>query len=187
MELPVNPMGHHRALASMASVFILMTASIVLIFSFAYLLDKSVGYEDRWNEVQQWEESVRVVYWEWVLAGALMAASFGVGVAGGISAARVTRYPLAALGCVMLLASTVIIEWDYPWWDPGDEGFGDVLFLLVLSVLALLLLVLSRPAFEARERAAGGPGPPATDNYGWALGGTGPRPPSPGGGMGGVP
>lgn len=188
IELPVHPMGHHRALSSMASVFIFMTASIVLFFAFIYLLDRSVDYEDRWNEVQQWEETVRVVRWEWVLAGVLMAGSFGVGIAGGICAARVTRYPLAVLASIMLLVSTIIIVWDYSWRDLWDEGFGDVLFLLVLAVLGLVLLALSRPAFEARERAiASGPGAPGPDNYGWSPVGRGTMPPSVGGGKGGAP
>jgi len=188
MELPVHPMGHHRALSSMASVLIFMTASIVLFFAFAYLLDRSVDYEERWNEVQQWEETVRVVRWEWVLAGVLMAGSFGMGIAGGICAARVTRYPLAILASIMLLVSTIIIEWDFPWWDQSDEGFGDVLFILVLAVMGLVLLVLSRPAFEARERAiASGSGAPGPDNYGWSPGGRGSMPPSVRGGKGGAP
>lgn len=166
VEPPANPMGHERALSAIAGMVLLFNASIILLFAFIYLAERSVGWEERWDGWDSWEE--RVIYWEWVLAGVFMMASFGTGVAGGIVSVRGTRYPLAVVSAVMLLISSTIISWDFGTWQGAP--FGEVAFILVLALIPLALLVIARPGFTTRVPGTG-EGPPmyGTDNYGWAT------------------
>ena len=86
-EVPATPLDHERALASIASIVILFTASIVFIFGLIYLSDRAIGWEETFDG-GRWDDR-QVIYWEWVMAGVLFIASFGAGIAGGIATAKV--------------------------------------------------------------------------------------------------
>ena len=165
LEVPANPLGHERALAAIAGVTIFFNASIILIFGIIYLAFNAVGFEEVWQG-GLWSDQ-RVIYWEWVLAGVLMLGSFGAGIAGGIVSIRATRFPLAMVSATLLLTSAIIIQWDF---QTLSESYGEVTFVLVLSLLSVALLVMSRPVFTAHHVAGGKGSPPyATDNYGWST------------------
>jgi hypothetical protein len=173
-------LDHERALASIASIIILFTASIVFIFGLIYLSDRAIGWEETF-EGGRWDDR-QVIYWEWVVAGVLFIASFGAGIAGGIATAKVTRYPLAIGSAMMLLASAIILQWDYRAWM--SDQWGEIAFLLILALVAVALLVMAKPAFTDPPPSSGARPPEyATDNYGWSAvqgaggpeGGTGPE------------
>ncbi|UCC93404.1 MAG: zinc ribbon domain-containing protein [Thermoplasmata archaeon] len=165
-EAPANPMGHGRALASMASIVIFFTASLIFLFGMIYLSDRAFGWEDTWDG-DSWRSDT-VIFWEWMMVGVLFIASFGAGIAGGIAAARATRFPLAFVSAMMLLACAIILQWDYRNWM-GDP-WGEIAYILIMALLALALLMLSKDAFTS-PRPVRGEGPPsyATDAYGWAA------------------
>jgi hypothetical protein len=166
LEVPANPLGHERALGSLAGVLILFNASVILIFGFVYMLARAIDWQEVWVGGDWYEE--RVVYWEWVLAAAFMMASFGTGVAGGIASVRGTRHNLAMVSAIMLLACAVILQLDWHGW--AGEPYGEIVFVLILAILPLPLLMLAKPMFTTpvappgRERAAY-----STDAYGWST------------------
>lgn len=175
MEVPVNPMGHERAMASLASVMMFFTASIVFLFALIYITSRAYTWEEDFTG-EGWTDR-QVLHWEWVLASCFMFATFGSSVAGGVAAAKVVRFPLAMVSSVLLLISTVIILVDFQ--NLSGESYTQIVFLLVLSLTTMALLWLSRPAFrETRPRPGRGPPPYAVDNYGWSTtpppGGDGP-------------
>jgi hypothetical protein len=167
LEVPVNPMGHERALASIASVMIFFNASIILFFGIVYLDARAYSWQEAWDN-EGWSGQ-RVIQWEWLLASVFMMGSFGAGVAGGIAAARATRFPLAMVSSVLLLVSSLILLWDLG--DLMGETHSVVLFLLVLSLVPVALLVMARSGFSDPLPPTGGKGPPpyAVDNYGWST------------------
>jgi hypothetical protein len=178
MEVPAYPMDHPRAMAVSASIMMLFNSAVILIFSFIYMAARSVTWEDVWVG-DDWIEQ-RVVHWEWVLAGIFMMAASGTGVAGGIAAARSTRYTLAMLAAVMLLGATLILQLD--WYRFTDEGYGQLVFILVLAVLPMVFLFIGKPSFRDPPPKPGvATGPSDTDNYGWS------RLPGAGRGQGGGP
>lgn len=173
MEVPVNPMGHERALASIASIMMFFIASIVFLFALIYITSRAYTWEEDFTE-DGWA-SRQVLHWEWVLASCFMFATFGSSVAGGVAAAKVVRFPLSMVSSVLLLISTGIILVDFQ--NLSGESYTMMVFLLVLSLTIVALLWLSRPAFrDTRPQLGKGPPPYAVDNYGWSS------TPPPGGG-----
>jgi hypothetical protein len=164
VEVPPNPLGHRRALAGMAGIMILFNASIILIFGLIYLIDETTGWESVGNGWDPGEQ--RVIYWEWVLVGIFMLASFGTGIAGGIMSIRATRFPLAMVSAIMLLVCAVIIHWE-TWSGGGSSGIW--VFILMLAILPIVFLVMAITVFTSKVIKFGkGKVPHATDNYGWA-------------------
>jgi ABC-type Fe3+-siderophore transport system permease subunit len=162
-------------LAAIASVIIFFTGSVIFFFGIIYLTDRAFGWEESWDG-GGWSED-RVIYWEYVLAGVLFISSFGAGIAGGIAAAKALRYPLAIASSTMLLASAIILQWDFRSWS--ESQWGEIAFILVLAIMAVAFLVMSRPAFEEPPPTMGS-GPPvyAKDNYGWSSIGDAAGPPT---------
>ncbi len=159
-------MGHRRALATLAGVLILFNSSVVLIFGVIYMMGRSVAWEEVWIDGDWFEQ--RVVYWEWVLASIVMLASFGTGVAGGIASVKATRYTLAMVSALLLLACAVILQAD--WGIFMDEPYGQIAFVLVLAILPIPLLMMARPGFTAPMAPPGrGPSTHPMDNYGWST------------------
>lgn len=165
LEVPVYPMEHGRALAALAGILILFNASIVLVFGIIYMADRSIGWEEVWQGDDWYEE--RVIYWEWVMASVLMMGAFGVGIAGGIASAKGTRFTLAMVSALLLLAVAVLLQADWHRWL--DEEYGQVVFVLVLAILPVILLLMSKDSFT-EPKVPPGRGHPAypTDNYGWS-------------------
>jgi hypothetical protein len=161
-------------MAAIAGIIMFFTASIIFIFGLLYLTDRAVGWEETWDEFG-WREE-RVIQWQWMMAGILFMASFAAGIVGGIAAIRGTRFPLAISGAMLLLTSSIILQWDYMNWV--DSIWGEIAYMLVFSILVVALLVMARPVFTA-PLPSPGVGPPsyATDNYGWSAmpGQTGPQ------------
>ncbi|MHC4779937.1 MAG: hypothetical protein ACYTFG_15300 [Planctomycetota bacterium] len=159
-------MGHERTLASIAAVFIFFNASIIIFFGIIYLEARVYSWEEVWVN-GDWQDQ-QVIQWEWLLASVFMLCSFGAAIAGGIATVRAVRFPLAMVSSLLLLVSSMIIVWD------SDEMFreeaGQVLFLLVLSLVPVVLLVMSRSAFsDPIPRPGKGSPPSAIDNYGWST------------------
>jgi len=166
MEVPANPVDHGRALAAIAATLMLFNSAVILVFGIIYLADRSVGWEEAWVGDDWYDE--RVYYWEWVIASLLMMGSSAAGVAGGIAAARATRFNLAMSGAALLLVSTIILEADFGRWT--YQGFGEIAFVLVLAILPVALLLSARPSFTEPAAPPGGGGPAfGTDNYGWST------------------
>jgi hypothetical protein len=166
LEMPANPMGHERTLAALAGVLVLFNASVVLIFGVVYMFARSISWEEVWVG-DDWMER-RVVQWEWVLASIVMMASFGTGVAGGIASAKGTRFTLAMVSSLMLLACAVILQVDWHGWT--DEPYGQIVFVLVLAILPIPLLQMARPVFTTPAVPPGPERPAhATDAYGWST------------------
>jgi len=177
LEAPVDPMGHQRAMASIASVAIFFNASIIIFFGFIYLVAMAYAWEEVWVDGDRMGR--QVIQWEWLLASVFLMGSFGAGIAGGIAAARAVRFPLAMVSSVLLLASSLIILGGHD--ALASESFTELFFLLVLSSIHVFLLVMARPAFsDPLPRTGKGPPPYAIDNYGWS---TVPGPDAPGQGM----
>jgi hypothetical protein len=175
LEVPINPLGHERTMAAMASVIIFFTASVVFFFALIYMVSRAISYEDEFVD-GVWR-SGQTIKWEWVLASSFMFASFGAGVAGGIAAVKAVRFPLAMVSSVLILISTSILLFDHS--ELTGESAAQIAFMLVLSLSATVLLYMARPSF-AEHATRQGRGPPAyaVDNYGWSIsrppGGAGP-------------
>jgi hypothetical protein len=166
MEVPAYPMDHERALTGIASVLLFFNAAIVLIFALVYIFGRSQSWEEVWVG-DDWVER-RVTQWEWVIAGVFMMAASGTGVAGGIAAAKSTRYTVAMLAAVLLLGAAMILQLD--WYRFEDERYGQLLFVLVLALLPLILLLMSKPSFRDPVPVPGtAPRQYETDNYGWST------------------
>lgn len=175
LEVPVNPLGHERAMAAMASVIIFFTASVVFFFALVYMVSRAISYEDEFVD-GVWR-SGQTINWEWVLASSFMFASFGAGVAGGIAAVKAVRFPLAMVSSVLIVISTMILLFDHS--DLTGESATQIAFMLVLSLSATVLLYMARSSFkEPAPKQGRGPPAYAVDNYGWSVarppGGAGP-------------
>jgi hypothetical protein len=159
-------MDHERALSATASVIMFFNSGIILIFALIYIVGRSVAWEEEWVGGDRFEN--RVILWEWVIAGVFMTAAAGAGVAGGIAAARSTRYTLAMLAAVMLLGAAIIIQLD--WHRFQDDRYGELAFVLVLALLPMAFLLMGKPSFKDPLPTQGSsPGPFGTDNYGWTT------------------
>jgi hypothetical protein len=166
MEVPAYPMDHGRALAATASVMMFFNSGITLILAFIYIVGRSVSWEEEWVG-DEWVDN-SVILWEWVLAGVFMTAAAGAGVAGGIAAARSTRYTLAMVAAVMLLGAAVIVQMD--WYRFTEQRYGELFFVLVLALLPVVLLLMAKPSFrDPLPTRDPSPGPFGTDNYGWST------------------
>lgn len=166
MEVPATPMGHERALSTLAGILIFFNAAIILILSIIYLLVRSIGREEVWVGDDWYTD--RVIYWEWVLASVVMMASAGTGVAAGIASVKGTRFTMAIVGAIMLLSSAIIVQLDWTRWN--NESYGQIVFVLVLALLPLPLLLMARPVFTTPLAPPGtGRAVAPTDNYGWST------------------
>lgn len=166
MEMPVNPMGHERALTSIASVMMFFNASLVIIFAIMYLVIRVYVREEVWVD-GDWRRE-QVIQWEWLLASVFMLCSFGAGITGGIAAVRAVRFNVAMVSSLLLLVSSLIILWDSE--AMMFESFTLYMFMLITSVVPVVLLVMARSVFtEPPPQPGKGPPPTSIDNYGWST------------------
>ena len=162
-EPPVRPFDHHRALAGMGSVMSFFVAAMLIIPGLFFLID-SVTYEwDEWDDTE-----TRVIRWDYVLVGSFTLASFGLGVAGGVSCAKATRFNLAlAAGIAMLISALLFPAQSWDGWD-WDDYEWTLAFYPILAGFALGLILLAYPCFTEPPKWSwpGSALPSTTDGYG---------------------
>ena len=144
IEPPMRAVSHHKAVAVIAGIILIFTASILFIVGLIYVLDDGWSYTDTYDDEGRYIERT-VFQWDFVLMGVFEFVAFTMGLIGGIYSIKTKRWTLALAGSILVVIGAIL--------ELVNQSFDGLPFLFVMGLLSTVMILHAKPAFETPQGA----------------------------------